>query len=533
MKSEWKILGVLFLSFTLGVGCGSTSTTSSATSSGQTTDTTTSKAVPSDVVLSSPTASTSASSSISNRLLVKQSEVGDATTDDFSAKRTALRNLIAGDNECKFTLSIPTVSNVSCYGPTVNYQGHPNASGGEQPSGQMPIGDTGIWNETEGTQACAAAKMNELVEKVASKIDNMISIFGAMACAGKKASVALPAVGASVDLSSALSTHVKTTGLSFSNATLARLADDASGNQVYRSTLTMSMTFPGAGGTQTGKITLTHIPTAADNSTYKGVVSMSMAVSQTQGGNCNQINQAAGQSGGVQAASILYEKTSATAMTYQVKYADFCGSNTDPFASSAYVAFSDKASATNPDGWADNGNYMVATINPTDGTGTVAYAWQAGANDNNTRVFDITTSTNSSTSVTTGTAYAGFGPDIAATSGLGTIDRFICNWAGPGNNHTGATKAQRQELSRASGASVFTATTSNIRYAPQNSCDAAAADSFLYEAVNGGNFQGVNGANPNVLSYSNNRQAATTALTNELIDMTAVSFTLPTAPSQI
>lgn len=538
MKKYLALFGML-----LAVACGSDD---AATTGSTTPETTTAATVPGDMVLSSPTATSSASTSISKSIFLKQSKPGDATADDYNSKKAALQKLIKGDDECGFTLSLPTVSSPACYGPTVNYQQHASATGNavdadtadrtnpEDDDGQLPVGDTGIWNETEGTQACSAAKMTELVEKVAARVDTMISIFGTLACAGKKAKSTLPGVGETLDLASALSSNVSISGLTFGSAKVERLANASDGNAVYKSTIAMTFTFPN-GGTQTGTMILKHIPTAADNSTYRGKVSMKVSAASGQGGNCQAVNQATGQSGVVFGGVIMYEKLSATQMRYEVRYAEFCGSTAAVFDSDNNLPLNDQANsqtAANPDGWADNGNYMRAEINPQNGTGTVAYAWQAGALDDNTRVFNITTTLNSTSGVTTGTAFAGFGPDIGASSGVGAIDRFICNWAGPSNSHTGIQKAQRQEITKANGATEFTVSSSNITYSPTNTCDLVAGSTFLYEAVNGGNYGAVDGTNTRRLSHTNNRTSTTSAVTNNFVS-TPVTFTLPTAPTDV
>ena len=342
----------MFVSLVFFNACGgTTATTTTATTT--TTDSTTGKTVPGDLVISSPTATSSASTSISKRVFWTKAEVGDAAADDFASKKTALQALIAGTNDCKFTMALPSVTSTSCYAPSVNYLGHPD---GSPNSGQMPSGDLAIWNATQGTQACAAAKMTELVEKVASIVDNMVSVFGAVACAGKKASIALPAIGSSVDLASALSTYVSVTGLTFSAATLERLADSGA-NPVYKLRVRMSMSLGGATA-QTAKIVLKHIPTATDNSTYKGKVSMTMNQAQGEGSNC----AGSGASGVTQAGTILYEKTSATAMSYEMKFAQFCGTGKQ-LDSDNNISLADQL-ATSASGWGDNANYMVASINP-------------------------------------------------------------------------------------------------------------------------------------------------------------------------
>lgn len=497
--------------------CGSSSDSTSSSSSTSTTSL--SSSVPSDVVISSPTASTAASSSISvGKAALKP---GDPDANDGVSKREALAALISTADECTFTLQMPTVTGPDCYGPRVNYSGHP---GGSPSSGQLPVGDLGIWNPTEGaTEACAAAQMNYLVDTVARRVDNMIKIFGSMACSGRKEGATLPAVGSSIDLKDEMTTRATVSGLTINSATLERLTDDGT-NAVFKSAISTALSI--GSESITGTVTLKHIPTSSDNSTYKGKAKIKMSMSSVQG--CG--------GDGVIAGTVLYQKSSATSVVYELNFADFCGSSTDPFDSNGNIDPTDKYNAsTNPDGWVHNWNYGLFSTDPTNDTGTYSYAWQAGASDGRTRVLNVTTS---GTGAVTGTAYYGFGPDIAASSGKGTIDGFVCNWTGPGGATAqssasatallaagkGWNKAQKQTLSRASGATIFTAPSSSILYSPEDDCNSSAGDGFTYNAVNSAG---------TALSFSNDRTSATTAITNDLINLSDIVFTMPTAPADI
>lgn len=521
------LLGVLLCSF---VACGSSSSSDSADA-----ETSTAKAVPSDVVLSSPTSSTAADSSIfvkTFKSLFKA--VGDADSDDYTAKREALQELISAAGECSFTLDIPTVPPPECYGPKINYTGHINSgnidldtddgSDPEDDDGKLPVGDTGIWNETEGEEACAAAKMNQLVNSVAAKVDNAIKLFGAMACAGKKAGLDLPAVGAEVDLTAAMEEHLDVELLTVDSATLERLADDAEGNEVYQSTVTFTMSLPG--NTKTSTIILKHIPTADDNSTYQGKLSITLENAVRDGGNCPE-------GGSVDGGTILYAKSSDTDVKYEVNFAEFCGADAEPLDESNNVDAADKFDAgTNPTGWANNWNYALFSINPEESTGSVSFAWQAGGQDGATRVFNVAT-TQEDDGDATGTAYFGYGPDIATDEGRGTITKMICNWAGPGNSHTGVELAQKQTLSRAEGETVWSSAEANITYALSNSCDAGAGDGFLYEAVDDDVFAAVAGDSGDELDFSNNRDTDGAAVVNNLVPLDEVDFVMPTPPSDV
>jgi hypothetical protein len=137
-------------------GCGSSSSSSTQTSI---TD-----AMSSDLVIASPTASVTASSSKSP--LFRTSMVSAAASVDSDAtyeeKKEALDAIINGTSltDCAFTLSLSAnfAQRALCYGPSVNYLNFPNSSGSD---GNLPSGDLGLWNETSITagqtsMACAA-----------------------------------------------------------------------------------------------------------------------------------------------------------------------------------------------------------------------------------------------------------------------------------------------------------------------------------------------------------------------------------------
>lgn len=562
---------------------GSSTTGSSGGTTSGTPDTTTSTTVPGDLVVSSPTAGASASGNLargSKSLKVEAPALGEPGATEFQEKREALRELLAAEGSCGFSMRTEMPSSPSCYGPTLRYCNHDDANstdaacaipegansfGENAPDdGNAPVGDVGLWSETESStgEACAAAQMNYLIDKVAVRIDNIVNIFGAMACAGKKAEVELPAVGETVDLSAAIAEHLSVTGLTISAASVTRLEDDASGNAVYQSTLTISATGPG-GTTETGTLILKHIPTAADNSTYKGKLSMAISSTASDGGNCGQ----SGLTGMTRAGVILYEKASESALTYKLDFADFCGSETDPLDEDNNIDPSDKLVVTgngqpqgdqqqppegdtpqgppqgaptvtsesspteNLDGWGGNWNHGVFSLNPTSGTGTVAFAWQAGPQDSYTRVLNASVSSNDDGSAG-GTAYFGYGPDVASTSEIvGSISGFFCNWAGP-NNRNGMTGpsalAQRQVLQRAAGADLFTSDSSQlaITYAPTNSCNVAADADMEFFAVS-------NQDSSTPLGMTNDVIVEDTAITHNLIDLSEVSFTVPTPPADL
>lgn len=549
--------------------CGSATTSSGSGSSAgddtPTTDTTTSTTVPGDLVVSSPTAaSSSANSNLAVAKLVQRKAVpsdpagenGVAPTSAFQEKREALQALLAASGECSFTPRFEALSPPQCYGPSLQVCDHPDAdtsdadctgpsNGGMTQTDDLtlPVGDLGLWSEYEGAtgEACAAAKMNYLIDRVAMRIDNVVNLFGAVACAGKKASIALPAVGETVDLLAAVTANISVNRMTISAVSLQRLADDASGDAVYQSTISMSIDM-GNSQTESATLILRHIPLAADNSLYRGKLSMVMRTSTSIiDGNC----AASGLDGITRAGVITYEKTATDSLVYQLDHANFCGADTNPLDSNNDIDPADKLvirdqgpapslakvdeAAANADGWGGDWNHGIFRLNPATGTGVVAYAWQAGPQDGYSRVLDVSVASGSDGSAS-GTAYFGYGPDVAADD-VGSISGFFCNWAGPNSrNDNGAPSAvaQRQVLTRAASATVFASDSSQlaITYAPTNSCSLAAGTTMTYTALDQDDMNAT-------VTLDNNHTTSGEAVTSTLIPLTSVDFTLPTPPTTL
>lgn len=516
-------------------GCGTGSVGTSSGNPSTPSSTTIASAVPGDMVVSSPTAESSTASASVAKSLAKAAANVDTSDPSagYQAKREFLQNLINSDDACNIPPNHQSPRSPSCYGPRIIYAGHPDATNNpaDPPNGDLPPGDLGIWNATqtipggESTEACAAAQVNYLIARVASEVDRAIHLFGAMACAGRLAGIALPAIGdAPVDMQQAMADRITVPGLTITSATLQRQSDDAAGHAVYRSQVASTITALD-NTTRTVEVTLLHVPTNDDNTTYQGRLAVLVHLANGRGGiagNCSE----SGLSGTTVATVIDYVKSSATSLQYALSFGEFCGETTNPLATDLSIDPADKLNPTsNPDGWGNDWNYGLFQLDPSSTTGSVAYAWQAGARDGFTRVLNVGVTANSDNSAA-GNAYFGFGPDAAA-DGVGSISGFYCNWAGPNNQRIYQERAQRQVLTRSVSGSVFEATSSNITYAPTNSCDASAGDDFTYYAFDGDE------GNPTPLNFDNDRTDDAAAVTNDLIPLADIEFTLPDIPSGI
>jgi hypothetical protein len=87
-------------------------------------------------------------------------------------------------------------------------------------------------------------------------------------------------------------------------------------------------------------------------------------------------------------------------------------------------------------------------------------------NDGNTRTLLVRVDNLSNSP--TGVAYFGFGPDIEDADGT-EISGMICNWAGPGFDHTLKPYMQKQTFAGAGW--DFEPLESSITYAPLNDCE--------------------------------------------------------------
>lgn len=451
---------LIFLSaFSLALISCSNKDSSSGSSASSSTVTT----FPTSFALSSPTSVASAFySNLENQNEAFTTETVSASA-PISDKVDKLKTILSAASSSDCAIQINTISsgNATCYGPTMSFSNHPD---GMSPT-SLPGGDLGIWTATNtGGEACAAAQLNSRMKGVVSYVDLGLFTMASVNCVLKSESKSLPAAGASVDLTTSMSGKVTINGsaATVTNASISRSATDSDGMPVYTTSITATQS-----SNLTYNLRLKHIPLDSSNDTYKGKISIDVAnTTGTRDGNC----QNSGTPGTMEAASVSYEKSSTSNVKILLKSAGFCTATADPYVSSTDKTVDlTKVSSVSVVGWGGNANYVLAEYDPTVGTGTFYYAWQAGKGDSNARIFDsiITGSEGSRT----GTSYFGFGAAITSPSFAGKIDRMICNWAGPSNNHTGVSKVQKQIFSESGG--MFTPTSSLIVYDPTNSCSSS------------------------------------------------------------
>ncbi|MBI4209862.1 MAG: hypothetical protein HY538_09200 [Deltaproteobacteria bacterium] len=546
MKKFQFVITILGLFALIGLGCGgSSSSTSASTDTDSDSDTTTTEnalaaeAYPSDLVITSPTASSSGSAlrAALTRTAAVDEPAGepktmDVSTEEFkplppSEMKENIATILEADSEdgCAFSLYMgaPTGS-ANCYGPSVNYSNHPNASQqGQNPglqtaSGQLPSGDLGIWTENEAStgEACIAAKLNAQVSEFGAMLDMAINSFASMMCVGKVNDQEPPSeVGEVLDLTEIFEDS-GAAPFTVEEATTTREEDTAEGNENFESTLAMSVGMVTEGETVdlSGECTLDHVKLNDDNTLYEGHLTCVMTREVFPGeptGGCTDPNEDTL----TDALSIVYEKATADSLNYEVRKATFCGELT--------LADVITDGEVNTSGWAGNYHYALFNMDPDTFEGNFEYAWQAGSGDSNTRAFNLSLTEDEAETVS-GCGYFGYGPAVTSAN-LGMIDEFICNWAGPGNSHDGLLKAQRQCITKSATDTEFQSVSANldIVYAPTNSCDASAGGNFTYTATGT-----PAGGTPGV---SLDRSTATTAVTHDLFLLSNITdFTAPTAP---
>ena len=277
-------------------------------------------------------------------------------------------------------------------------------------------------------------------------------------------------------------------GMSITSATIQRTSL-TSGDTLWTSSLAGSFTPTGATA-QAFSITLKHVPTTDNISTISTVGEGLIQMYQT---GLSETDMNCGGSTLSIANSVLYKNTSDN-LSYRAIRAKFASTISDAsnfYESDGEVRKQNKNLDTT-NGWCADYNVVVANVDSS-GFGKVSYAWQAGPMDGYTRTFNIKTDNNSADNQT-GDAYFGFNPnpdtnnndDYRSTS----IDRMICNWAGPGNGPTskaGVSKLQRQQLEYDSTNYVWKSSSDNITFAPTTNCDFSTSDNRSYDNLSQSN----------------------------------------------
>ena len=454
-------------------------------SDSSTMDDETATAFPSDLAVASPTdvESNSTTASITSSgvksLALKNSNPSVTTLSAPTSPATAyeqavdrINALLTGSTALSDTFTPELFysygGDADCYGPKLQYANHPDGTGTE--SGELPPGDLGIWAETEGetAEACVAAQLNARMEGIKDgsyiSLMTVASMIRVYADAGNSFPTDIEAQlsSAAVPVVEDVTTLMQALGLTDVTINSATITLSADGSQW---TYAVDFTYTRAGDDLDIEVELVHIP-GADKTQYEGLLTY-RADDTFNGGNCSSSDSSNN-------GSLHYIRTSADQMLVQSRVGQFCDHGTSGLTaaveSDTLAGFVVDPSAS----WGNNFSIFTAEFNPADLIGNYSYAWQAGRMDSNSRILNM-----SLTDSSTGTGYFGYGDTIDATDG--SVQGFICNWAGPGNDHTLVDYVQSQSIQYDTTTEIFAPNVSLINYAPVNSCIYDGSATFAYD----------------------------------------------------
>lgn len=457
---------------TVATACGSATVSSGSSSS----STTAASDFPADLAVASPLDTTADDGSTD----LTQSSLKFTSSGSFTptyAWATAQINevLNAGSAAlCTFDpeLFISQESDADCYGPSVLYQDHPDSS--VPGSGELLPHDVGIWQATDTTtgHACMAAELNARMSGARNKSLVSLSGLASMVCVINNSGGTLTMPSSStLDLT----TDMNALGISdvtFTTATISE-ATNSDGNSEY--SYHMEIAYAPAPNSYNIVVDMDHVPGSLPSEEYSGQVSYLVSGLSANSG-CPPDSIA------THNASLQYVRHAVDDMDVQVRSAYFCGENADGRDSDNLVDPADKYIAdTNPNGWGYSFDILTANYDPTTLNGDYAYSWQAGAHDDNSRVFNVHVQDYqlAAANETVVQSFYGFGDDVETADG--SIGGFICNWYGPGYDHTLIANAQYQAMGYETTTGTFLGQTSNITYAPTVSCEYDGSGSFIYD----------------------------------------------------
>ena len=385
-----------------------------------------------------------------------------------------INDLLSGETPVQDTytpgLFFSVAGNANCYGPKLLYENHPDGPDGT-PQGSdsfpsLPTGDLGLWLATEDDgEACAAAQLNAQLEGAKDQSFIALMTVASMISAYQDAGFTWPddvVAGDPIDMAAAMG------GLGIADTTFnsASIELSADGSQwTYSVDLTYTMDFTAYDIV----VELIHVPGSSEDD-YEGLLTY-MANSSFGGGNCLTDDVTLN-------GSLHYIRNSETDMRMQSRTATVCDHDSSVI-TEAVDSTAISGNVLNPaESWGNNFAVFTAEYDPTSLQGLYNYVWQAGEGDSHARIFNFGLETASS-----GESYFGYGDTVDQTDG--SILGFICNWAGPGNDHTLQDYAQRQHFTYNETSGLFEPTNeaaSDIIYAPTNSCTYDGSGTFVYDS---------------------------------------------------
>ncbi len=410
---------------------------------------------------------------------------------ELQASADLVEDVLSGDASIElgtvldFQKLFAVASNAQCYGPSLAYASHENASPPGSAAGTLPGGDLGLWLKYEsGTEPCVTAQLNRRVRGIKAQSMQGLFMMAAMRrVVAASATLDMPAASASTDLSVEFATllHGYAAFAEF-NVSAATISRDADSTYTYR--LALDNDLAGAGA-KLSEIIMIHTP-GASSAAFTGVMQIAaFSLSADAAMGCSDlIDSATGMYKVASIGTLKYDRAGTT-MSFNSRSGNYCGhpTSTTGTAHGAEVAAYTAAGELNPaislptkvrgstKGWVGNFSRFAADFELDSIEGDFIYAWQAGPQDANSRMLAMHAAYNTVTEIRTVQGFFGYAADISTTDG--SLAGMICNWAGPGNSHATVSKFQSQtaELAAAATDFIIPAGGSKITFAPTNNCD--------------------------------------------------------------
>lgn len=379
-------------------------------------------------------------------------------------------------------------SHATCYGQSVAYTHHDDATG---TSGTLPVGEAAIWRATDDSgapQACAVAEVSAQSQALSAQAHQATLLLAAMRdqiANNSQNNVALPTAGTTTDVTS-LASNLLTPQLPGVSIPAASVTLNAGGSEyTYRLLLTR-----GSGtSAQSLEISLLHTPADTD-AHYAGTLRMALAYLSPDAsiGCTDQVDSSSGRYKVARLMSVGYNRQDQW-LSLRLRAGQYCGkpSSSNQFDELAATAMSGELDPAvylpghvrgTTLGWRQGFIRMGNDVLVSAQTSDFILAWQDQPlnGTSHARLFAGHSSLDTNAQTRTLALFHGYTNDISNTDG--TMLGMACNWNGPGSTKALHNAYQYQAVSLGHSATSWSLSTSNIAYAPTNSCQSSSAMSF-------------------------------------------------------
>jgi hypothetical protein len=388
------------------------------------------------------------------------------------------------------------VSDAACYGPATLYANHDDANGS---SGTLPLGSVAMWADTDASGTpCAVAQLNARTAGLSARTNQAVLVMGGLRFLLAAANYQMPAAGQSNDITPHAGALLTTLlgGVSIQAASVALNSDGT--EYTYRLVLAR-----GTGASaQSVELALLHTP-AETQTRYAGVLRITQSyLSSDASIGCTDLTDGSGHYKVARLTSIGYNRQDQW-LSLRARTGQYCG---NPSANSSNHAAELATLTTSGEldasafligtrragllGWRQGFARMTSDVVMSSQTSDFVYAWQDKPSGTaHARMFAGHLSLDTATSSRALNLYHGDTDDISNTDG--TLIGLMCNNGGPGSTRTVQTLFQQQSLSLPSTGTSWTLSSSKLRYAPTNSCNAG---SMAFDANGDGRIVGAEGS---------------------------------------